>query len=129
MLPDTCNVLPDTNCLSNDIRKSVPHFVATQARLAAVEIMALTSYLVQYLQLSALIFAIEHFPEDTPSRWNAISMYVLQYVALQKSETQDDVIEPMTVNCFRPGQKGKKQKLEFDGSREVFTYTVLCGIS
>ena len=38
--------------------------------------MGVTSFLVNYLQVSALLFALDHYPENTPRRWEAIAAYI-----------------------------------------------------
>ena len=37
--------------------------------------MGVTSFLVNYLQVAALLFALDHYPENTPRRWEAIAAY------------------------------------------------------
>ena len=81
--------------------------------------MALTSYAIHFLQLSALLFAIEHFPDGTPKRWSVISEYLQQYAAFHNCREKESILDPLVVNCFPSGSHGKKLKIEFDGSIEV----------
>ena len=38
--------------------------------------MAITVFAVNYLQLCALLFALDHFPANNPRRWEAIASYI-----------------------------------------------------
>ncbi len=84
--------------------------------------MALTAFLVNYLQLSALLHALEHFPENTPKRWDAIATYIalMQPSACSSDNTgMDKVIEC----CIEEVAIDSKSNTSHKRSKRVFSAT------
>lgn len=80
--------------------------------------MGMRSYLVNYLQISALLFALDHFPENTPKRWQAIALYVEL-----ASSVRDDHRSELITECFTPSEENernacrtKRIKCQFQGT-------------
>ena len=66
--------------------------------------MGMRSYLVNYLQISALLFALDHFLENTPKRWQAIALYVELTSSMHDG---DHGSEPIT-ECFTHSEEYKR---------------------
>ena len=79
--------------------------------------MGAQAFLVTYLQVSALLFAVEHFPENTPKRWEAIALY-LEYHHEQNS---DQIFDTFTISHSEACNTGSKRKC----SKEIFNGTAL----
>ena len=79
--------------------------------------MGAQAFLVTYLQVSALLFAVEHFPENTPKRWEAIALY-LEYHHEQNS---DQIFDTFTISHPEACNTGSKRKC----SKEIFNGTAL----
>ena len=79
--------------------------------------MGSKTFIITYLQLSALIFGLEHFPENTPKRWEAIALY-LEHV-------NNDSVSDMCTLCVDTDEatdtssgSRKKTKAAFTGSAQ-----------
>ncbi len=76
-------------------------------------LMALTALLVNYLQLSAFLFGLEHFPNNTPNRWEAMSIYLGLLQTSVSGESEQWILECFTIECSHSLGKGKKQERQF----------------
>ncbi len=83
-----------------------------------LQLMALTTLLVNYLQLSAFLFGLEHFPNNTPKRWEAISIYLGLLQPSVSEESEQRIMECFTIECSHSlgNSKGKKKKRQFSGT-------------
>ena len=79
--------------------------------------MGSKTFIITYLQLSALIFGLEHIPENTPKRWEAIALY-LEHV-------NNDSVSDMCTLCVDTDEatdtssgSRKKTKAAFTGSAQ-----------
>ena len=75
-------------------------------------IMGAKAFLVTYLQVSALLFAVDHFPENTPKRWEAIALYLEHH----HEQNNDQMFDTFTIAHPDHGSKRKCSKEIFTGS-------------
>lgn len=67
--------------------------------------MGITSFVVNYLQLSALLFALDHYPDNAPKRWEAIAAYI--ELMKPDSDCEQD-LETFTLTYSNPPKRIKK---------------------
>ena len=96
--------------------------------------MAFTKFVLTYLQLSALLFALDHFPENTPKRWEAIALYLDLACRTDQTEYCPEItLNEILLSSSVPSPKSRK--VTFSGSpkqcKEIVIilrtfYLVLC---
>ena len=67
--------------------------------------MGITSFVVNYLQVSALLFALDHYPDNVPKRWEAIAAYI--ELMKPDSDCEQD-LETFTLTYSNPPKRIKK---------------------
>jgi len=67
--------------------------------------MGITSFVVNYLQLSALLFALDHYPDNVPKHWEAIAAYI--ELMKPDSDCEQD-LETFTLTYSNPPKRIKK---------------------
>ena len=71
--------------------------------------MSAQVFVLTYLQLAALLFALNHFPEALPKRWDTISLYVGLCCKSEKSVSNYSDVVSVSVEIRSEGEPAKKK--------------------